>query len=197
MNRLSSKKKADKMCYCVGAIVAFLLLIIFTSHVSKKEHFQNIAKASDLVDGTYRIANRDGLPLTSNIITTVQCNDFLIGRTKPSSSLDWKLKRVAQSVYILYKDGEKECLYAHPTNSVRSYLFSNCNSNNLCGLQTLNDRGELDKPSLRTYFMILEHPSGKFYIKNMKNDLFLQMTKNKLSFVNKPNEDCLFSVIAK
>ena len=124
------------------------------------------------------------------------CNDFLIGQpTSSDSSLDWKLKRVASGIYILYKDGEQECLYTHPGDEVRSYNIpgTNCDKQNLCGLETPDYRGELDPSSLRTYFMMLKDKDGKYAIKSMKNDKYLEM-KNTLSFQNTPTEYSMFTI---
>lgn len=152
--------------------------------------------SDDLPDGVYQIKNKDGNVLASNIIDTVMCNDFLIGQpTSSDSSLDWKLKRVASGIYILYKDGEQECLYTHPGDEVRSYNIpgTNCDKQNLCGLETPDYRGELDPSSLRTYFMMLKDKDGKYAIKSMKNDKYLEM-KNTLSFQNTPTEYSMFTI---
>lgn len=176
----------------IAAIIVVALLTWWLS--TNQESFQHFGLPADVQDGLYRITSMKGLPLTSNIIDTVMCKDFLIGQTQHSKSTDWKLKRVAQGVYIFYKPGEKECMYTHPTNSIRSYYFPSCSSKNMCGLETPDYRGELDSDSLRTYFMILKHPKGKYYIKSMKNNKYVCMTNSELSFESKPNKNCLFSI---
>ncbi len=175
------------------AVIAVILLLVFRK---SSEHFAAMGKPAELADGVYMIQNVNKLPLTSNIVDTVMCKDFLIGThdAQPTPDKHWLLKRVASSVYILYKVGKKECLYTHPTNTVRSYFFPSCDTKNLCGLETPDTQGELDQDSLRTYFMILEHPSGKHYIKSMKNNKYLCMTKKQISFKNNPTDDCLFDL---
>ena len=153
-----------------------------------KKHF---GKSVELTDGVYSIKNIDGIDLRSDIIDPVMCNDFLIGQAITTPGLNWKLKRVGPtSVYILYKEGEKECLYTHLGDEVRSYSFpASCSSKNLCGLETPSDyKGELDSSSMRTYFMLLQSPeaSNKFYIKSMKTGKFLEMTKDKLRLSDTP-----------
>lgn len=182
-----------KEMYTACAVAGTILIIVLVYNKMRKEGFQNLAKPTVLPDGVYRITNTNNIPLTSNIVDTIMCNDFLIGATQPRKQLDWKLKRVAQSVYILYKQGEKECLYTSPADSLRSFYFPSCNTKNLCGLETPNHQGELDGESLRTYFMILQHPSGKYFIKSMKNDMYLKMTKDQLVFSKSPCPECLFS----
>ena len=177
----------------IVAVIAVILLLVFRK---SSEHFVAMGKPAELADGVYMIENVNKLPLTSNIVDTVMCKDFLIGThdAQPTPDKHWLLKRVASSVYILYKVGKKECLYTHPTNTVRSYFFPSCDTKNLCGLETPDTQGELDQDSLRTYFMILEHPSGKHYIKSMKNNKYLCMTKKQISFKNNPTDECLFDL---
>jgi hypothetical protein len=178
--------------YKFGAVICAVVVVVLLVSLTR-EQFENVGRPADLSDGAYRITNTSNIPLTSNILTKVMCKDFLIGTQQPQRQLDWQLKRVAQSVYIFYKKGEKECLYAHPSNSPRSYFFPSCDAKSLCGLETPDHQGELDGDSLRTYFMILQHPSGLYYIKNMKNDMYLQMTNKRLSFTKTPNQMCLFN----
>ena len=184
--------KTKTLLFVIAGVAAILIVALVV--LSSKEAFQNLGVPADVPDGVYTIRNNAGLSLTSNIIDPVQCNDFLIGQTYPSSSTDWKLKRVAQGVYIFYKQGEKECMYTHPTDSLRSYFFPSCNTKNMCGLETPDYKGDLDKESLRTYFMLLKHPQGKYYIRSMKNNRYLKMTDKSLDFSDKPSEECLFDI---
>ena len=92
--------------------------------------------------------------------------------------------------------GKQECLYTHPGDEVRSYNIpdSNCDKQKLCGLETPDYRGELDASSLRTYFMLLKDKDGKYAIKSMKNDKYLEM-KDTLSFKDTPTEHSMFTII--
>ena len=169
-------------------IVRYMYRVDEEPFVHSKKHF---GAAVDLKDGVYSIKNAEGIDLRSDIIDPVMCNDFLIGQAITKPGLNWKLKRVGPtSVYILYKEGEKECLYSHLGDEVRSYSFpSSCSSKNLCGLETPSDyKGELDPNSMRTYFMLLQSPeaANKFYIKSMKTGKFLEMTKDKLRLSDTP-----------
>jgi hypothetical protein len=185
---LTTKEK-----YTACAVVGALIILVIVYHMTKKEGFQNLGRSSDLPDCIYSIrSSKSKLPLSTNFVDLISCNDFTLGETKRPTKVNWKLKRVAQSVYIFFKEGEKECLYTHASNTPRSYYFPSCDAKNLCGLETPTYEGTLDGDSLRTYFMILQHPSGKFYIKSMKNDMYLQMINDRPSFSKNPNENCLF-----
>lgn len=181
-------------------IICIILLVIagicgYVIYKKQSETFKHVGKPASLHDGIYSIVSADGSPLVSTIVDTVQCKDFLIGQVQPSKQQDWQLKRVADSIYIFYKLGKQECMYSSPNNEVRSYFFPTCNSQNLCGLEEPDYKGELDSESLRTYFMVLQHPSGQYYIKNMKNDMYLCMSKKHgLKFVKQLSADCLFSI---
>jgi hypothetical protein len=189
------KVNARTLLIIFGVIAVIAVILIIVTKKSN-ENFATVGKPSQVPDGVYMINNIHNLPLTSNIIDTVMCKDFLIGTqdAQPTPDKHWLLKRVASSVYILYKVGKKECLYTHPTNTVRSYFFPSCDTKNLCGLETPDAQGELDQDSVRTYFMLLEHPSGKHYIKSMKNNKYLCMNKKQISFRTQPNDDCLFDL---
>jgi hypothetical protein len=150
--------------------------------------------AAQIPDGTYFIKSGSN-HLASSIIDTVQCHDFMIGQTLPSQQTAWQLQRVANGVYILFKPGKQECLYSSPANQLRSFFFPTCQGSNVCGMETPDWRGELDPDSLRTYFMILQNPDGKFYLKNMKNDKYVNMTSSKIFLSNKPQQSSLFEII--
>ena len=182
--------------YTTPLLLVSLTTIIVVSIIllCKKEAFEYMASTANLADGVYSITSKSGAVLTSNLIDTVMCKDFLIGQTKPSSDNSWMLKRVAQGVYIFYKQGKKECLYTHPTNDIRSYFFPSCDTSNLCGLTEPDYKGQLDQDSLRTYFMILTNPQGKFFIKSMKNDKYLCMTNNQIKLLDSPDDNCLFDI---
>ena len=187
----------------IALCATFVIYIIARFLMSLKEEtyapIEHLGAPVELADGVYSIKNSFGLALTSNIIDPVMCNDFLIGQPVTKPGLNWMLKRVGPtSVYILYKEGEKECLYSHLGNEVRSFSFpATCSSKNLCGLEAPSDyKGELDFNSMRTYFMLLQSPDGpnKVYIKSMKTGKFLEMTKDKLRLRDTPNKHALFTI---
>jgi hypothetical protein len=180
-------------------IVVILVIVVgfclYRLTQKSKEQYAFLGAPSNLSDGRYKIVSADGIPLNSDIIDTVQCKDFLIGKMPTHTTLDWELKRVADSVYIFYKVGKKECLYSSPADEIRSYSFPSCDTQNLCGLETPDYKGELDVDSLRTYFMILRNPDGKFFIKNMKSNKYVCMTKKGLQYSTTVNDKCLFSIV--
>jgi len=181
-------------------ICAMLLVVIIVTIVllyrQKEENFEHVGMAADLEDGVYLVTSaNDNRVLASNIVDTVQCKDFMLGQAKPSADNAWMIQKVAQGVYIMYKPGKKECLYTSPAKELRSYFFPSCDSQNLCGLSTPDWKGELDGDSLRTYFMILQHPSGKYYIKSMLNNGYITMSKSRLQLLDEPATDSLFNFI--
>jgi hypothetical protein len=188
----------------------------------RTEKYGNVEIAATLPDGLYRVESTKGLTLNSNILDVVQCNAQLIGRQTPSKELDWQLKRVAQGVYIFYKQNKRECMYTHPTNDVRSFYFQpsgapsytnntaqsvsyavdgtqimkeeTCNLHNLCGSETLNEDGDIDQNSLRTYFMILDAGNNTYYIKSMKNDGYLQLHSKGIDFTKSKKQASTFTI---
>ena len=178
---------------CIGLVIIICVTIVLI-YRSKEESFEHVGKAAQLPDGVYTITSADGNILKSSIIDTVQCKDFTLGQPAPSKSDSWLLKRVAGGVYILYKTGKHECLYSSPANQLRSYFFPSCDSQNLCGLETPDWKGELEGDSLRTYFMILQHPEGKYYLKNMQNDMYITMEKDSLLLTKQPTKNSLFDI---
>jgi len=184
---------------CTWLICAGLLIVIVVSIVllaKGTEKFQHVGMAATLPDGNYSIINvATSNQFASNIVDTVQCKDFMIGQRQPPQTVGWNLKRVAEGVYKLNKPGDQECLYTSPQNTLRSYYFPGCQSKNLCGLDGPDYKGELDQDSLRTYFMILQHPTGHFYIKSMKNDMYVNMNDNKLYLSSQPTDNSLFSIM--
>jgi hypothetical protein len=185
----------QKHLILIGCLIIVAGIILGYLYISKsKESYKvHLGLPVDLPEGQYNILTSDQKPLASNLFTTVQCNDFLFGQTKPSKETSWKLKRVAKGVFILMKPGEKECLYTSVDSSLRSYFFPNCNQPNLCGLPSTNSIGEIDQASLHTYFMILRNPDGKYYIKSMSNDKYICMD-GSLKLVEEPTEKCIFDI---
>ena len=170
-------------------VVSIVLLL------KNKEKFEHTGMAASLPDGNYKIVNvATGNVFANKIVDTVQCNDFMIGQPQPPVSTVWNLKKVAEGVYKLQKPGDQECLYTSPQNTLRSYFFPGCKQTNLCGLDKPAYTGELDQDSLRTYFMILQHPSGNFYIRSMKNDMYVNMSDNKLYLTKGPTDNSLFQI---
>ena len=183
----------NKKLICAGLILV-IIITLYKLYKRTTESFAPTVSSTFLPDGVYSITHSSGVPLVSSAIDTVMCKDFKIDPAATPQSVNWQLHRVAQSVYILYKPGKKECLYTNPANEVRSYSFPGCNTQNLCGLEKPDTQGELDKESLRTYFMVLKHGSGKHLLKSMKNDGYLCMKHGQVSFENSPSKDCLFDI---
>ena len=183
-----------KLSLVILSIIVILSTIFIIFKHKSSEYYNHFGIPSDIQEGLYNIINKNNIPLASNLITTVQCNDFLFNSTIPTNDTAWKLKRVAKGIYILMKPSDKECLYTSPDNSIRSYYFPNCsNSKNLCGIPSIDYKGEIDEGSLHTYFMLLQNPDGKYYIKSMINDKYICMN-NSLSLVDEPTTDCIFTI---
>jgi len=180
---------------CIGLFVIIVVTIILISRCGQ-ERFQHVGQVSTLPDGVYTITSADGKLMKSDIVDTVMCKDFQLGQQVVPEFDGWQLNRVSQGVYKLTKPGDKQCLYASPANELRMYNFPTCDGANLCGLNGPNYKGELDGDSLRSYFMILQHPSGKFYLKNMMNNLFVTSTNNRIMMTKQPDEQSLFDIAA-
>jgi len=182
------------MWFAAGLVL--LAAVVFMQ--SRNETFRHLGAPAELADGVYEIKNIYGNDLHTDLVDTVQCKSFMIGKPVRASQKGWKVKRVSSGVYILFKPNEEECLYVNSdSNQLRSYLLSSdagCQSKSLCGMQQPDEKGQLDKSSLQTYFMILQHPNGKYYVKNMKNDKFVMMSDRAIKLVTNPTEECLFTI---
>lgn len=177
----------------LAASVIIIFFAVVAYYCAKKESFTHVGAPVDIPDGIYNILNQSNKPLASTAFTPIQCKQFMFSQATPSSETAWKIQRVAHGVFMFKKPSDQECMYTSPDNSIRSYVMNGtCASKSLCGLDKPTETGDLDERSLHTYYMILQHPNGKYYIKSMSNDLYLCM-KDSLSLVSEPTEDCLFS----
>ena len=175
----------------IGAVLVVIIAVV-VYYITKKESFQHFGIPTDIEDGAYNIISTKGVPLISSAFTPIQCKDFMFRQSKPSADTAWKIQRVAHGVFMFKKPGDKECMYTSPDSSVRSYVINgSCMSKDICGSTKPTETGDLDERSLHTYFMILQNPEGKYYIKSMSNDKYLSMGTN-LKMLQEPDENSLF-----
>jgi hypothetical protein len=150
-------------------------------------------------EGTYWIKNYENVDLTSSAFTPVQCNNFDIGIRKPSMERDWTIKPIDnQGVYQLFKPNQNECLYAGLDNKLKSYFWSDVNCGkrkNICGLDTVNQMGELDERSLPTYFKMLYTVDKQgVLLQNMESNKFVCMQGPDVSMKERPDLSCVFKL---
>jgi hypothetical protein len=176
-------------------IVCALTVLYFTAN---KEGFalldtKKIAGPAKLSNGTYLIKNKQGQVLASTAFTPIMCNDWIFQTPQPIDQSAWNLQKVSGGVYKLNKLSSKsqECLYAHESGELRSYLSTFCNTN-LCGQDQMVYGDELDPYSIRTYFKINNGPDNTYLIQSLKNNMYIKFTNNKVEFVPQPEEECLF-----
>ena len=197
----------------IGIVVLFV--VMYTLSLYKESYFQTEKSASDkqqrkgvlkaitlgqpvrMNEGVYSIVNFENVDLTSSAFTPVQCNNFEIGIRKPSAQKDWLLKPIDnQGVYQLFKPNQNECLYAGIDNQLKSYFWDevNCGKRkNICGLEGLNQMGELDERSLPTYFKLLHTVDKKgVLLQNMDSKQFVCMQGPNVSMKQTPDLSCVF-----
>jgi hypothetical protein len=149
---------------------------------------------AELSEGHYTITSVNGdVPLNSIAFTPVQCNTILFNsKLQPSNQQGWNLTHVSKGIYIFKKPSGKECLYASIGNTLKSYLLSDgCNQTNVCGLEDLDYKKELDPYSKRTYFEVWQYPEG-YAIKNVETQQFICLQEGKISFSSIVTPNCLF-----
>lgn len=176
-------------------IICFILYLVFRK---KKETFIPSSDPSSpktiLDDGNYTVQNLSGKKLMSSAVTLVMCDDFKIvnSSSSPVSSGDgWRLRRVTDQTYMLFKPTDEECLYASDGGQLRSYS-SSCPRQNLCGSDKLNYKGELDNQNdYRTYFRLVDADGGLYIISN-HNNKYVCIDDKSVKFVDSPDKNCIF-----
>jgi hypothetical protein len=182
-------------------ILAYLIIKLLLK--DPVEGFQNAPNLVNLTPGiVYNIVNNQGKELVSSAFTPVMCNNWILNQNNtqfiPPVQKGWVLKQVSNGIYILEKPQQKECLYTHSEmnnpDSLRSYVVgeNNCQKVNLCGMETLNPQGEFDEASMRTYFKLLQAPNG-VYIVSAKNNKYVCLDNNGVSFKSSPDASCVFT----
>jgi hypothetical protein len=151
---------------------------------------------AELTNGNYVIQNKDGIVLASIAFTPVQCNNFLINyKPNPSKDDSWNLHQVSKGIYMLKKPGGDECLYASIGNTLKSYFLTpGCQSKKVCGLESLDEKDQLDEESKRTYFEIWNYEEKGYVIKSVETGKYICVEKGKATFSSNPTDNCLFNI---
>jgi hypothetical protein len=151
---------------------------------------------AELTNGNYVIQNKDGIVLASIAFTPVQCNNFLINyKPNPSKDDSWNLHQVSKGIYMLKKPGGDECLYASIGNTLKSYFLTpGCQSKKACGLESLDEKDQLDEESKRTYFEIWNYEGKGYVIKSVETGKYICVEKGKATFSSNPTDNCLFNI---
>lgn len=185
-----------KTSILIAAAVIILVLIGFfiyklnTTSTTTSERYQMIFPS--LQSGTYLIQH-NGKVFASTAFTPIVCDDWTFEKARPSPETSWTVKKVTDGVYMLQKPGGKECLYTHIDGSLKSYLLSDCDRKNLCGTETLDSYGELDRYSIRSYFKIMNAPEqGKYIMQSLQNNKYICMINGKPNFTDKVDPNCYF-----
>ena len=175
-------------------VVVVIILAVIGFLVYKKtksaERYQMLFPA--LTSGLYSITN-NGTVFASTAFTPVQCDDWTFQKARPSPETSWVVKKVTDGVFMLQKPGGKECLYSHIDGSLKSYLLADCDRKNLCGAETLDSYGELDRYSIRSYFKLINAPTaGKYIMQSMQNNQYVCMEGGKPYFSTQVTDKCYF-----
>lgn len=188
-----------KTILCI--VLAYFIIKLLLKNPT--EGFQNAPNLVNLQSGVvYNVVNSQGKELVSSAFTPIMCNNWILNQQNtqfiPPTQKGWTIKQVSNGIYILEKPQQNECLYTHSEmnnpDSLRSYVVGadNCKKVNLCGMETLNQQGELDEASMRTYFKLLQAPNG-VYIVSAKNNMYVSLNQNGVSFKTTPDATSVFT----
>ncbi len=180
----------------VVAACIVILVVLLLQEVSE-EHYQPISNAINLPTGIYTLSNLFGvvpsdsfssLPLvTTNLLTHS-------GSGSPFSN-KWAFKRVTDGVYLIRKPRADlqgaECLYSSTDQTIRGYIVSD---QAICGMETLNDKNQLDPYSIRLYFKITEAEEGTVVIQSLQNNLYMSFDGKDLSLSPVLDQKCYFMI---
>jgi hypothetical protein len=177
----------------VPLLVFIAILLVF---MQGKETFQLYYNLAEIAEGNYIVETKSGKRLMSTAVTPVLCDNFLIANSSslPKKQEDgWKLKQVTKGVYMFFKPTLEECLYVGNNNELRSMAPINCPKQNLCGLEKLNYKGELDNQNdYRSYFRLTKADNNGVYIISNNNNMYVCINETGVGMVNKPSENCVF-----
>ncbi len=148
--------------------------------------------ADVLPEGLYFIKQGDK-SLVPRAFTPVSCGYGQVD-AQPSMESSWVLKRVTPGIYMIQKPGKTECLYTNTDGTVRSYLFSQgCDRKNLCGADTLNEKGQLDEYSVRSYWKLAKGPNDSIILQSMQNNFYVAMKNGAIVMQPNLDDSCYFS----
>jgi hypothetical protein len=165
-------------------IVFVVIATILALGQVTKEHFDPLINTIDLPTGIYTLANEFGTVSSDSFHSTPLVTSNLLTQQGSSSpfSNKWAFKRVTDGVYLIRKPRANlqgaECLYSSTDHTVRGYIVSDPD---ICGMDTLNDKNQLDPYSIRLYFKLSDAEDGTVVIQSLQNNMYLTFDGTQLS----------------
>ena len=165
-------------------IVCIVVIAILALNQVTKEHFDPLINTVNLPTGIYTLATRFGTVSSDSFHSTPLVTTNLLTQQGSSSpfSNKWAFKRVTDGVYLIRKPRANlqgaECLYSSTDHTVRGYIVSDPD---ICGMDTLNDKNQLDPYSIRLYFKLSNAEDGTVVIQSLQNNMYLTFDGTQLS----------------
>ena len=172
-------------------IACVVVIAILALGQVTKEHFDPLINTVNLPTGIYTLATRFGTvssdsfhstPLVTTNLLTQQGSEFISAKPSSPFSNKWAFKRVTDGVYLIRKPRANlqgaECLYSSTDHTVRGYIVSDPD---ICGMDTLNDKNQLDPYSIRLYFKLSNAEDGTVVIQSLQNNMYLTFDGTQLS----------------
>ena len=178
-------------------IACVIVVTVLALNQVTKEHFDPLQNTVDLPTGIYTLANSFGIVRSDSFHSTPVVTTNLMthqGSSSPFSN-KWAFKRVTDGVYLIRKPRANlegaECLYSSTDHTVRGYVVSDPN---ICGMDTLNDKNQLDPYSIRLYFKLSNAEDGTVVIQSLQNNMYLTFDGTQLSLSPVLNESGYFMI---
>ena len=178
-------------------IACVIIVTVLALNQVTKEHFDPLQNIVDLPTGIYTLANSFGIVRSDSFHSTPVVTTNLMthqGSSSPFSN-KWAFKRVTDGVYLIRKPRANlegaECLYSSTDHTVRGYVVSDPN---ICGMDTLNDKNQLDPYSIRLYFKLSNAEDGTVVIQSLQNNMYLTFDGTQLSLSPVLNESGYFMI---
>ena len=165
-------------------ISCVIIIAILALNQVTKEHFDPLINTVNLPTGIYTLANDFGIVSSDSFHSTPLATTNLLTQQGSSSpfSNKWAFKRVTDGVYLIRKPRANlqgaECLYSSTDHTVRGYIVSDPD---ICGMDTLNDKNQLDPYSIRLYFKLSNAEDGTVVIQSLQNNMYLTFDGTQLS----------------
>ena len=165
-------------------ISCVIIIAILALNQVTKEHFDPLINTVNLPTGIYTLANDFGIVSSDSFHSTPLVTTNLLTQQGSSSpfSNKWAFKHVTDGVYLIRKPRANlqgaECLYSSTDHTVRGYIVSDPD---ICGMDTLNDKNQLDPYSIRLYFKLSNAEDGTVVIQSLQNNMYLTFDGTQLS----------------
>ena len=182
----------------VFSIVLFAVYLIGNIQNEQYAMINPLNGAANFPSGIYSLENKYGNVSSESIAAIPQLTTNNVTHSNGSSPFSdkWAFKRVTDGVYLIRKPRADlqgaECLYSSTDHSIRGYIVSDPK---VCGMETLNEKNELDPYSIRLYFKIIRAEDEKVVIQSLQNNMYLSYNGSKLGLRSSVDDSCYFNIV--